>query len=221
MPSAPVLFWSIVSIAVLSLPSFAHADTAASQASAEETSQGAESFKHFVGPSAFMSFNWILPEEDAPSFYQLNYGHRLTPKDVLIVEAITWTYKAPLGIPQWDEAWGKRGSEFPGYVRDYGVGLAYQRYWWKGFYSTLHATPFWQLYYDEEDQYIQSGFQLFMSLRAGYHFSFLGDRVWIEPSLAATAWPINTNLPEAFAKKENPWPSYLLFEPGLNLGVNF
>ena len=173
--------------------------------------------KHFVSSSLFMLFN-LLP--NPPSFYQLNYGHRLTKKDTIIVEAITWTYDAPLGIP-YGSAKSDPKYKFNGHARDFGVGLAYQRFWWRGLYSTLHMTPFWQLYYDDKDQYIQSGFQLFMTFRTGYHFSFWDNRIFLEPSVAVTAWPINTNLPEDFAKQEAKWPSYFLFEPGLHIGVNF
>lgn len=100
--------------------------------------------KHFVSSSFFMLFN-LLP--NPPSFYQLNYGHRITKKDTIIVEAITWTYDAPLGIP-YGASYGDARYKFDGYARDIGVGLAYQRFWWRGLYSTLHMTPFWQLYYD-------------------------------------------------------------------------
>lgn len=173
--------------------------------------------KNFVSTSAFMLFN-ALP--NPPYFAQLNYGRRLTNKDVLIVEAITWRYSAPLGIPYGKDKTDSK-NDFDGYARDIGVGLAYQRFWWRGLYSTIHATPFWQAYYDSQDKYIQSGFQLFMTLRAGYHFNFWHNRVFIEPSIAVTAWPINTNLPESFAKEEARWPSYFLAEPGLHVGVNF
>ncbi len=54
--------------------------------------------RHLLSSSLFMVAN-LFP--DSPSFYQLSYGYRLTLKDVLIVEAITWTYNAPLSIPYW------------------------------------------------------------------------------------------------------------------------
>jgi hypothetical protein len=64
-----------------------------------QTAQQDSTYKrHFVGSSLFMLAN-LLPLSNPPAFYQLNYGYRLTPKDVVSIEAITWTYKAPLGIP--------------------------------------------------------------------------------------------------------------------------
>ncbi len=90
--------------------------------------------KNFVGSSLFMIAN-LLP--DPGQFYQLNYGYRFTPKDAFIIEAITWRYHAPLGIQFWQEA---DSEDFPGDVRDIGVGVAYQRFLYKGFYSTIHTT---------------------------------------------------------------------------------
>jgi len=175
--------------------------------------------KQFLGSSLFMLFN-LLPVDDPPSYAQLNYGRWLTEKDVLIVEAITWQYHGPLGVP-WGQGGGNPDALFPGTARDIGVGLAYQRYLWKDAYTALHATPFVQQYFDEAGERIQTGFQLFMTLRFGYHFEFWDDRLFFEPSVAFTSWPINTNLPESFAEKEEMWPSYFLFEPGLTVGMFF
>ncbi len=170
----------------------------------------------FVSSSAFMLGN-LLPEP--PKYVQLNAGYRFTDKDALIVEAITWTYDAPLGIPLGPD-WGDPRHDFPGHARDIGVGLAYQRFWWKGVYTTAHVTPFRQSYFDEAGARIQAGFQLWCVLRAGWHFSLWQDRLFIEPSVAVTSWPINTNLPADFAAEEDKWPGYFVGEPGLHVGVN-
>lgn len=175
--------------------------------------------KHFVSTSAFMIGNLIFLEE-SPRFLQLNYGYRITPKDAIIVEAITWQYHAPLGVPYGPD-FGSDEVKFPGFARDYGIGLAYQRFWWKRLYTTIHATPFRQHYFDLEGEKIQSGFQLFMVGRLGWQFRLFEQRLFIEPSLAVTHWPINTNLPESFQAQEDRWPNYLLFEPGLHIGWNF
>jgi hypothetical protein len=173
---------------------------------------------HFVSTSMFMLFN-LLP--DPPIFFQLNYGFRPTDQDTILVEAITWTYDAPLGIPLFGGDYGEAIHKFPGYVQAFGVGLAYQRYLWRGLFGTLHATPFWQIFRGEDGSKLQSGFQLFMVARLGYHFELWNNRLFIEPSVAATAWPINTNLPASFEAKEAQWPSYFAVEPGLNVGFNF
>ncbi len=173
--------------------------------------------KHFIGSSLFVTFNFL---EDSPSFYQLNYGYRFSEKSTLIIEAITWKYSGPLGIPYGD-SYESPQENFPGYVRDFGLGLAYQRFLYKGFYSTVHATPFVQQYFNAEDEKIQTGFQLFLTLRFGYHFKLFNNRFFIEPSVCFTHWPVNTNLPDSFQKMEDQWPNYFLFEPGLQFGIKF
>jgi hypothetical protein len=173
--------------------------------------------RHFIGSSLFVLANFL---PDPPSFYQLNYGYRVTPKDVISVEAITWTYDAPLGIP-YGESHESTEVEYPGSVRGIGLGLAYQRYLWKDLFSAAHATPFLQTYRNEKRERIQSGFQLFCTFRLGYHFKISRNRFFLEPSAAVTYWPINTNMPASFEKAESRWPNYFLFEPGLHFGMKF
>lgn len=175
--------------------------------------------RHWIGSSLFMLAN-LVPSEEPPSFFQLNYGYRLTPKDTVSVEAITWKYYAPLGIP-YGPKMSEDGNEFPGSVRGYGLGLAYQRFIWKGLYAAVHALPLRQIYLDEDNDKIQSGFQLFVTGRVGYHVAFLKNRIFLEPSIAMTAWPINTHLPGSFREQESKWHSFFVAEPGLHYGVKF
>jgi hypothetical protein len=180
-----------------------------------QTNNQDSSYKHhFIGSSLFMLFNFL---PDPGHFYQLYYGYRITQKDAIIIEAITWRYHAPLGIPMGQTT----DDDFPGDIRDIGIGVAYQRILYKGIYSTVHATPFVQQYFTPEKEKIQTGFQLFCTLRFGYHFKLFKNRMFIEPSIAFTSWPINTNLPESFQEQEDKWPSYFLFEPGLHFGFKF
>ncbi len=169
--------------------------------------------RHFVGSSLFVLAN-LVPQSSPPAFYQLNYGYRLTSKDVVSVEAITWTYSAPLGIPYTTPT-----EPFPGTVRAYGVGGAYQRFIVEGLYAAIHAQPMRQTFRDPDGAKIQAGFQLFLTLRIGYHFELFSNRLFVEPSVACTYWPINTNLPASFLKEERRWPNYFLLEPGLHFGV--
>jgi len=178
-----------------------------------ETFKSDLKFRHSIGSTFFMVFN-LMP--DPPSFYQLNYGYRLSEKDAIIVEAITWTYTEPIGIP-----YGSEGESYEGKIRDYGIGVGYQRFHWKNLYTTVQATPFRQIYLDTEDEVIQKGFQLFLQLRLGYRFEFFNDRFFLEPSVVCNYWPINTNFPESFAAVESDWPNYFLFEPGLHFGFRF
>jgi len=193
--------------------------TLATSASADEPSPDApapaEFRKVFVSTSLFMVAN-LFP--NPPHFGQVNLGVRLTERDNVIVQAITWRYDAPLGVP-WGPEYDAPRNRFPGFARDVGIGLAYQRMWWKGLFTTVHATPFLQTYHDVDGDRIQTGFQLFCTARLGWQFEFLDERLFFEPSIAATAWPVNTNLPPAFQRQEDRWPSYFLAEPGLDIGV--
>lgn len=175
--------------------------------------------KYFVSTTAFIAAN-LVPFDDPPHYYQLNAGYRLNDKNAISVEAITWTYKGPLGRP-YGKDWENPESDFPGTIRAYGLGLAYQRLLWKGFYAQVHATLLRQHYRHELKKRSRKGFQLFCTARVGYRFQFFDDTIFLEPSVAATAWPLNTGLPESFQNEEDKWPSYFLFEPGLHVGVNF
>lgn len=174
--------------------------------------------RHFIGSTAFILLTPIL--DPSPKYFQLNFGYSLSPKDVLSVEAITWTYQGPLGRPYGSD-FENEDSNFPGEVQALGAGLAYKRFLWKGIYGQVHATAFHQNYLDENDKKIQSGFQLFTVIRFGYHFDLFKGRWFLEPSLAATSWPVNTNLPATFQVQEDKWNKFFLFEPGLHFGFNF
>lgn len=208
---------AVTAALLLGAPALAQSSSQAAQGAREDAAPGCGSpgRRHLLGSSLFMVAN-LTP--DSPSFYQLNYGYRITSSDVLGVEAITWTYDAPLGIPYWAPR-DAPDRTYPGSVREFGVGLVYQRYLWRGLYAGAHATPFFRQYLDEGKRRIQNGFQLFLALRAGYHVGLFGDRVYVEPSVAITHWPITTHVPAAFARVDRRWPRYFLFEPGLHFGV--
>jgi len=174
--------------------------------------------KHFIGSTFFMLGNF--DPNETPNYYQLNYGYRLTTKDVISIEAITWGYYEPQGIP-WGAEKTDEKNNFSGKVKAFGIGLSYKRFLWKGVYTQLHSTAFKQNYLDKNNMKIQSGFQLFNTLRFGYHFKLFKNRMFIEPSIAFTNWPINTNLPKSFQIEEDKWNNFFLFEPGFHFGINF
>lgn len=173
--------------------------------------------RRFVGTSAFMLGN-LFP--DPPSFYQLNAGYWLDRKNVLSVEAITWDYGAPLGIPYGDDH-GDPALNYPGRVRAWGLGLAYQHYWWRGWYTAAHALSFLQRYRGLGGEHLGQGYQLYLILRTGYHITFGGGRFFAEPSLALTYWPVETNRPAPFAQQDAKWNNYFVPEPGLHIGYRF
>ncbi len=166
----------------------------------------------FIGSSLFLLGNFA--EGDPPYYGQLNVGYHLTEKDVLSVEAITWMYYGPLG------SYESSDEKYPGKVRAYGIGVAYQRFLWKNLYSSVHATPFLQQFFDEDDNNIQHGFQLYLQAPLGYRVEFFNQRWFIEPAVAFKYWPINTNFPVSFKEIEQGEPDYI-FEPSLHFGFRF
>jgi len=166
--------------------------------------------RHSIGSTLFLLGNI----GDSVRFMQLNYGYRLTPKDNLIVEAITWTYYEPLGT------YGSSEEYYPGKVRASGIGLGYQRFLWKNLFSTFEPTFFLQQFYDSDGTKIQNGFQLYLQFIAGYRFEFFNKRIFVEPAIALKYWPVNTNFPDSFSAIEKGAQKYK-FEPALNFGFRF
>jgi hypothetical protein len=152
--------------------------------------------------------------EDSVNFFQLNFGYRLTAKDNIIVEAITWTYYEPLGT------YGSSDKFYPDKVKTYGIGLGYQRFLWKNLFTTVEPTFFLQQYYDTGNKKIQKGFQLYLQFILGYRFEFFQKRLFVEPAYAIKYWPVNTNIPSSFEAIESGAPSYKC-EPSLNFGFKF
>lgn len=189
-----------------------------SYAFGQKSKQDSTYRRYFVGSTFFMLGN--LSSKNKPDFAQLNFGYRISPKDVVSVELKTWKYAWPLGIPYGD-SFEAPEEKYPGYVRSLGVAFAYQRFLWKGAYAAVHAFNARQAYFDDNDNKIQNGYQLFMTYRLGYHIPLFKNRFFIEPSLAMTHWPINTNVPDSFQVLEKKWNNYFLFEPGLHFGVKF
>lgn len=175
--------------------------------------------KCFIGSTMFVLGN--LAPVNPPDFVQLNLGYRITGKDVVSLEFITWKYAWPLGMnPFYNDSYGKPEEEFPGYIREYGIALAYQRFFWKGLYAAIHVMPTLQTFVDENGKRVDDGFQLFCTNRVGYHVKLFKDRFFIEPSLGIAYRPYQTEMPGAFKQKDDKWPKFTP-EPGLHVGFNF
>jgi len=189
------------------------------QLKAQYTKQDSIYKKYFVGSSLFMLGNFSTVNK--PDFVQLNLGYRITGKDVISIELITWKHAWPLGInPFYDKAYGTPEEKFPGYIREYGIGLAYQRYLWKGLYVAVHAMPMWQTFRNENGDKLDNGFIIFNTNRVGYHIKLFRDRFFIEPSLGIAGRAFYTEMPDGFKEKDDQWPKYTP-EPGLHFGYNF
>ncbi len=174
----------------------------------------------FVGSTLFLLGN--LSPTNPPDFVQLNIGYRLSGKDVITLEAKTWKYAWPNGIhPFLNKAYGKEEERFPGYVREYGVSVSYQRFFWKGLYAELNVMPTLQKFMNDNGNKIDNGFQIFNTYRVGYHVKLFKDRFFIQPSLAITHRAYHTMLPDGFKQKDDKWSKFIFGEPGFHFGFNF
>jgi len=172
----------------------------------------------FVGTSMFFLGN-LLPE-NKPDFVQLNLGYRITNKDVVSIELKTWKYAWSLGIP-YGESFEAPEEKFPGFIREAGFALVYQRFLWKGFYAAIHSMNAWQNFVDNDRNKIDDGFQIFNTYRLGYHFKLFNNRFFIEPSIAVTHRVFHTEMPSSFKQLDDKWNKTFFPEPGLHIGFNF
>jgi hypothetical protein len=174
----------------------------------------------FVGSTLFLLGN--LATTNPPEFVQLNIGYRITGKDVITLEPKTWKYAWPNGIhPFLNKAYGKPEEEFPGYVREFGLSVSYQRFLYKGLYAELNVMPSLQKFMNRSGQQIDNGFQLFNTYRAGYHIKLFKDRFFIQPSIAITHRAYHTTLPDGFKQLDDKWSKFVFGEPGFHFGYNF
>ena len=175
--------------------------------------------KYFVGSTLFLLGN--LSTVEKPDFVQLNIGYRITGNDVISCELITWKYAWPLGInPLLNKSYGKSEEKYPGYIRDYGIGVVYQRYFWKGLYASVQVMPMMQTFVNDNGNKVDNGFQIFNTNRVGYHVKLFNDRFFIEPSLGIAGRAYHTVMPDGFKQKDDKWSKYTP-EIGLHFGYNF
>ncbi len=175
--------------------------------------------KCFVGSTLFLFGNF--DKVNPPNFIQINLGYRLTRKDVISLELKTWKYAWPLGInPFYNKLYGSKGEKFPGYIRDYGFAIAYQRFFWKGLYGAVHVMPAWQSYVSESGDKVAKGFMVFNTFRLGYHIKLFKDRLFLQPSLGIAGRSYYSEMPDGFKQKDDKWPKWTP-EPGLHFGINF
>jgi len=174
--------------------------------------------KCFVGSTFAMLGNFS--KINTPDFVQLNLGYRLTGKDVVSIELKTWKYAWSLGIP-YGSLKEAPETEFPGYIREKGFALVYQRFLWRGLYAGIHVMSAWQNFFNEEGTKFDDGFQIFNSYRLGYHIKLFKGKFFIEPSIAITHRPYHTKMPVAFKTIDDQYSKFFIGEPGLHFGYNF
>lgn len=190
------------------------------QVKAQYNQQDSTYPRWFVGSSAFVLVS-LFPQVNPPDFAQLNIGYRLSGKDVITLEPKTWKYAWPNGIhPFLNASYGKEEEKFPGYVREYGISLAYSRFLWKGFYAELNVMPTLQHFVGREGKKLDNGFQIFNTYRIGYHIKLFNDRFFIQPSICVTHRAFHTRLPDGFKQLDDKWSKFIFPEPGLHFGFN-
>ena len=194
--------------------------TSTIQLKAQYAKQDSTYKKWFVGSTLFLLGNFATT--NSPNFAQLNLGYRITRKDVISLELATWKTAWPIGInPFFNKSYGKPEEKFPGYIRDYGVAVAYQRFLWKGLYTQVHIFSFFQDFVNEKGKKIDNGFQIFNQYRVGYHIKLFKDKFFIQPSFAITHRPYHTKMPDGFKQQDDKWSKFMFSEPGLHFGCNF
>ena len=172
--------------------------------------------KWFVGSSFLMLGNF---SKISPEYVQLNVGYRITPKDVVSFEFKRSIYSFPIGLP-FGPSFDKPGENYPGHARILAPTLGYQRFWWKGVYTSVHALSAFEKYIDEDKKKIGNGYTLYLNFHLGYQLKFFKNRFFFEPAIACSYWPVRTGVPESFKVVERKWENSV-FQPGLNFGYNF
>ena len=173
--------------------------------------------KWFVGSSLFMLGNFVTKK--SPDYVQINFGYRITLKDVLSLDFKRAIYTFPLGIlfgPSFD----KPGLEYPGHARILAPTIGYQRFLWKGPFASVHALNAFEKYIDENKEKIGNGCTLYLNFHLGYQLKFFKNRFFFEPAIECSYWPVRTNVPASFKLAEEKCNNYSI-QPGLNFGFNF
>ncbi len=188
------------------------------QVKAQYAKQDSTYKKYFIGSTLFMLAN-LIPDNNPPEMVYLNLGYRITGKDVISLELKTWKYGWPIGIP-YGKSYEAEGEGFPGYIREYGFSLAYQRFLWNGLFAQIDMMPAWQTFVNDNGKKIDNGFQLFNTYSIGYHIKLFKDRLFFQPSIAMTHRPYQSTMPDSFKQVDDRWPRVFFWQPGLHFGVN-
>jgi hypothetical protein len=175
----------------------------------------------FSVSTTFLTFANFEPDETNLRMYEFHIGYRITPKDKIEIKIATWKLYEPMGIPIWDPLFQEESEWYPGRIRESGIGIAYQRFLWKGLFTSIEILPLKKTYLDANNNKTDGGFKLYTSYHLGYHVSLFKDRLYMEPQIHCNYWPIDSKGPQGFEEKESKWNNYFLFEPNLFIGVNF
>ncbi len=191
--------------------------TSADALKAQNAKQDGIDRKWFIGSTLYLLGNFT--EKHNPEYIQLNVGYRITPKDVIHLRFKRSVYDWPLGTP-WEKIFDGTEDTYPGHARILAPTLGYQRFWWKGAYTSVFALNAFEKYMDQSGQKIGNGYTLYLDFYLGYQLKFFKNRFFFEPSLGISYWPVRTNVPESFKPIESKWPNYFI-QPGFDFGFYF
>lgn len=211
------LFAATLMIAIFTAPLFSQNHTSAQGNPVRGT---VPDYKFSVS-TTYMSFANFEAEETNIHMYEFHFGYRITPKDKIEIKVASWKLYEPMGIPIWDPLFQEESEWYPGRIKEFGIGIAYQRILWKGLFAAAEILPIKKTYMEEDGNEIDNGFKLYTSYHLGYHVPLFKDRLYIEPQIHCNYWPIDSKGPQGFEEKEAKWNNYFLFEPNLFIGVNF
>lgn len=188
------------------------------QVKAQYSKQDSTYRKYFIGSTLFMIAN-VVADNNPPGMVYLNLGYRITGKDVISIEFKTWKYAWPIGIP-YGKSFEAEGEGFPGYIREHGVSLNYQRFLWKHLFAQVDMMPAWQTFVNDNGNK-DNGFQIFNTYSIGYHIKLFKDRLFFQPSIAMTHRPYQSTMPDSFKQVDDRWSKFFFGQPGLHFGYNF
>lgn len=191
--------------------------TSSLHANAQNAEQDSTYKRWFFGSTLLMLGN--LDTKNSPEYVQLNFGYRITPKDVISLDFKRSIYGFPIGLP-FGPSYDKPGEEYPGHARILAPTVGYQRFLWKRAFASVHALNAFEKYLDEDNKKIGNGYTLYLNFHLGYQFKFFKNRLFFEPAIGCSYWPVRTNVPQSFKLVEEKWPNYFI-QPGLNFGFNF
>lgn len=189
------------------------------QVKAQYSRQDSTYRKYFIGSTLFMIAN-VIPDNNPPKMVYLNVGYRITGRDAISLEFKTWKYAWPIGIP-YGKSYEAEGEGFPGYIREYGVSLNYQRFLWNGLFAQVDVMPAFQTFVNDNGRKVDKGFQIFNTYSIGYHIKLFKDRLFIQPSIAITHRPYQSEMPDSFKEVDDRWSRFFFGQPGLHFGFNF
>lgn len=172
----------------------------------------------------WLSFVNFGEERTNTHHYELHFKYDLDSKNILGLKFATWRLFQPMGILWWDGLLDKINSQsefYPGYLRETGLGISYQRMLWNKLFATVEILPQLKTYLDENKNKIGNGFKLYTSWHLGYHVKLFKGRMFLEPQIHCQFWPIDTNTPQSFKELDVKWRNYFLLEPNLYIGVKF